>query len=82
MSGGTHSRFSQSHSLHFGRWQPNGLAQAQRRDRETPRSISCHIKRGAYPQRRSRCRLQPVLGAFLKRRFPDLAYDANNDCNK
>jgi hypothetical protein len=41
------------------------MAQAQRRDGGDLLALSRRFWRAAYPQRRSRCRLQPVLGATL-----------------
>jgi hypothetical protein len=41
---------------------PNGMAQAQRRNEQDPLALSHDCwKSAAYLQRRSRCRLEPVL---------------------
>jgi hypothetical protein len=48
------------------------MAQAQRRGGEELIALSRHCWRGAYLQRQSRCRLQPVLGgSFAKTNTSD-----------
>jgi hypothetical protein len=56
---------------HLVREPPNGMAQRQRRGCQDTFTIIAHfLQADAYPQRRSRCPLEPVLDIYIEGFFP------------